>query len=256
MMTRDEIFNRFVTELTRVIGALLETNASSRASTPRQDDGFVVTFEASEGQHGQLEVFFARPGAEALAQAVAAAPASLSDAHVLESLKDISAQAMTALDRRDAGCALRIVAADIGSVPSESGEPDPATAVSLAMDIVVNGHQHPVQLVLSGHLEIAAIDADSARDARSKTLDVIMDIDLPLVVRFGRTELPLKTLTALGPGSVIDLGRSPDELVDVLISNRVVARGEVVIVSGNYGVRVREVVSPVERARSLEAELS
>ena len=83
-----------------------------------------------------------------------------------------------------------------------------------------------------------------------------MDIDLPLVVRFGRTEMPLKTLTALGPGSVIDLGRSPDEPVDVLISNRVVARGEVVIVSGNYGVRVRDVVSPAERARSLEAELA
>jgi hypothetical protein len=42
----------------------------------------------------------------------------------------------------------------------------------------------------------------------------------------------------------------------VLISNRVVARGEVVIVSGNYGVRVRDVVSPAERARSLEAELA
>jgi flagellar motor switch protein FliN/FliY len=55
---------------------------------------------------------------------------------------------------------------------------------------------------------------------------------------------------------VIDLGRSPDEPVDVLISNRVVARGEVVIVSGNYGVRVRDVVSPAERARSLEAELA
>jgi hypothetical protein len=61
---------------------------------------------------------------------------------------------------------------------------------------------------------------------------------------------------ALGPGSVIDLGRSPDEPVDVLISNRVVARGDVVIVSGNYGVRVRDVVSQTERARSLEAELA
>jgi flagellar motor switch protein FliN/FliY len=79
---------------------------------------------------------------------------------------------------------------------------------------------------------------------------------LPLVVRFGRTELPLKTLTSLGPGTVIDLGRAPDDPVDVLISNRVVARGEVVIVAGNYGVRVHDVVSPAERARSLEAELS
>ena len=60
----------------------------------------------------------------------------------------------------------------------------------------------------------------------------------------------------LGPGSVIDLGRSPDEPVEILISNRVVARGEVLIMAGNYGVRLQEVVSPAERARSLEAELS
>jgi flagellar motor switch protein FliN/FliY len=109
--------------------------------------------------------------------------------------------------------------------------------------------------VFTGDLEFIETP-DGRRVAHSRTLDVILDIDLPLVVRFGRTELPLKALTALGPGSVIDLGRSPEEPVDILISDRVVARGEVVIVSGHYGVRVRDVVSPAERARSLEAELS
>ena len=73
---------------------------------------------------------------------------------------------------------------------------------------------------------------------RSRTgIDVILDIELPLVVRFGRTELPLRALARLGPGSLIDLGRSADDPVDVLVSNRVVARGEVVVVGGNYGVR-------------------
>jgi flagellar motor switch protein FliN/FliY len=78
-------------------------------------------------------------------------------------------------------------------------------------------------------------------------IDVILDIDLPVVVRFGRTDLPLRMLTRLGPGSVIDLGRSPDEPVEVMVSNRVVARGEVVIVGGNYGIRIIDVVSPSAR---------
>ena len=82
---------------------------------------------------------------------------------------------------------------------------------------------------------------------------MLIDIDLPLVVRFGRTELPLRQLTQLGPGSVIDLGRSPDDPVEVLVSNRVVARGEVVVVSGSYGVRILDVVSQRERVRSMEA---
>ena len=84
-------------------------------------------------------------------------------------------------------------------------------------------------------------------------IDVILDIDLPVVVRFGHTELPLRALTRLGPGSVSTSGRSPDDPVEVLVSNRVVARGEVVIVGGNYGVRILDVVSQSERVRSMEA---
>jgi flagellar motor switch protein FliN/FliY len=98
---------------------------------------------------------------------------------------------------------------------------------------------------------IGAVETGSQPSSEER-LDVILDIELPLVVRFGRTELPLKTLTRLGPGSVIDLARSPEEPVEVLVSNRVVARGEVVVVSGNYGVRILDVVSPTERIRSME----
>jgi flagellar motor switch protein FliN/FliY len=83
-------------------------------------------------------------------------------------------------------------------------------------------------------------------------IEVLLDIDLPLVVRFGHTELPLRHLMKLGPGSVIDLGRSPDEPVELLVSNRVVARGEVVVVSGSYGVRILDVVSQRERVSSME----
>jgi flagellar motor switch protein FliN/FliY len=84
-------------------------------------------------------------------------------------------------------------------------------------------------------------------------IDVILDIDLPVVVRFGHTELPLRTLTRLGPGAVIELGRSPDDPVEVMISDRVIARGEVVVVGGNYGIRIIDVVSASERMRSMES---
>jgi flagellar motor switch protein FliN len=79
--------------------------------------------------------------------------------------------------------------------------------------------------------------------AGSENLSMILDIDLPMAVRFGRTELALGTLTRLGPGSIIDLGRSPDDPVEVLVSGRVVARGDVVVVGGNYGVRITDVIN-------------
>lgn len=89
--------------------------------------------------------------------------------------------------------------------------------------------------------------------ASGDNLDVILDIDLPMAVRFGETELPLQALVELGPGSVVDLGRSPDEPVDVLVSGKMVARGEVVVVGGNYGVRITEVISRVDRIRQMGA---
>ena len=94
-------------------------------------------------------------------------------------------------------------------------------------------------------------DLEATASVHSR-IDVILDIDLPIVVRFGHTEMPLRALTRLGPGSVIDLGRTPDDPAEVMVSDRVVARGEVVIVGGNYGIRILDVVSPSERMRSME----
>jgi flagellar motor switch protein FliN/FliY len=252
MMTRTEILKRLGTEVTRVVGALVENSASSRPAALRRDDAFVVSFDVTAGQLGNIELAFVREGAEALVRSLSTPPAPPTDEQVFATLKEICTQAIATIDHRDLGCTLQLVSAGIGSTPPEDADPDLAP---LALEIVINGHERSLHVVLSGRVE-PATDRDEADGERSKTLDVIMDIDLPLVVRFGRTDLPLKALTALGPGSVIDLGRSPDEPVEVLISNRVVARGEVVIVSGNYGVRVRDVVSPAERARSLEAELA
>jgi flagellar motor switch protein FliN/FliY len=92
---------------------------------------------------------------------------------------------------------------------------------------------------------------DTPRSSRggSENLDLILNIDLPMAVRFGRTELALSALTRLGPGSIIDLGRAPDEPVEVLVSGRVVARGDVVVVGGNYGVRITDVVSRPDAIR-------
>jgi flagellar motor switch protein FliN/FliY len=84
-------------------------------------------------------------------------------------------------------------------------------------------------------------------------LDAVLDVDLPLVVRFGRAIMPLRALADLGPGSVIDMGRSPDEPVDLLVGDRLIARGEVVIVGGNYGVRITELAATRAQSHGLEA---
>ena len=95
--------------------------------------------------------------------------------------------------------------------------------------------------------------ATAAATSRSSgTLEMVLDVELPLVVRFGRAVLSLRTLAGLGPGSVVDMGRSPDEPVELLVSDKVIAYGEVVIVDGSYGLRITDLVSRSDRLQALE----
>lgn len=89
------------------------------------------------------------------------------------------------------------------------------------------------------------------RFARSKTLELLLDVEMPVRVSFGRTMLPLKDIVKLTTGSIVELNRSVADPVDVIVNNCVVARGEVVVVEGNFGIRIDQVVSKEERLRVL-----
>ena len=87
---------------------------------------------------------------------------------------------------------------------------------------------------------------------KSKTLDLLLDVELPVSVSFGRAELPLKDVLKLTTGSIVELNRGVSEPVEVIVNNCVVARGEVVVVDGNYGVRIHQIITPQERLRTLK----
>ncbi|HVV35270.1 MAG TPA: flagellar motor switch protein FliN [Acidimicrobiales bacterium] len=76
-----------------------------------------------------------------------------------------------------------------------------------------------------------------------RDLRLLADINVELSVELGRSKLPMRKLLSLVPGSVIDLDRPADGGVDVLVNGRVVARGEIVIVDGEIGVRVTEILN-------------
>ena len=82
-------------------------------------------------------------------------------------------------------------------------------------------------------------------------IDLLLDVELPIVVSFGETEMPLKDILKFGAGSVIELNKSVNDPVIVKVNEKPIARGEVVMVDGNYGVRILEVESTAERLRSL-----
>jgi flagellar motor switch protein FliN/FliY len=87
--------------------------------------------------------------------------------------------------------------------------------------------------------------------ARSRTMNLLLDVDLPVSISFGKTQLPMKDVIKLTTGSIIELNRGVNEPVEVLVNQCLIARGEVVVVEGNYGVRILEIATRHERLRTL-----
>ena len=90
---------------------------------------------------------------------------------------------------------------------------------------------------------VATGDADN--------LELILDVPLAVTVELGRVRMPVRSLLALGAGSIIELAKLAGEPLDVLINGKPVARGEAVMVNEKFGVRLTEIVSPSERVESM-----
>jgi flagellar motor switch protein FliN/FliY len=93
-------------------------------------------------------------------------------------------------------------------------------------------------------------DYDKTAVAGPENLELLLDMELPLTILLGRAKMPLGDVLDLGIGSTIELNRGAEDAVDVLVNDRVVARGEVVVVDGNYGIRITEVDSRGVRLES------
>ncbi len=82
-------------------------------------------------------------------------------------------------------------------------------------------------------------------------MDLLYDIELDATLQFGSREMPLREVLALGPGDVVELDRHVSEPVDLVVGDRIVARGEVVVASGNFALRITEVATPQLRLESI-----
>jgi flagellar motor switch protein FliN/FliY len=85
----------------------------------------------------------------------------------------------------------------------------------------------------------------------SGNLDLLLDIQLPVVVRMGQTEMQMGELLKLTPGAILELNRSADAPVELLVNGKLIAKGEVVVVEGNFAFRITEIDTRAARIRSL-----
>ena len=86
----------------------------------------------------------------------------------------------------------------------------------------------------------------------TSNIELLLDVPLTLTVELGRTRMLIKEILELTAGSIIELDKIAGESIDVLINNKLVAKGEVVVIDENFGIRITNIISPHERLQSLK----
>lgn len=237
-----------------VVGNVLTTTTAPAPGGP----GWSTPIAASGLVEGQLTVWVDAAGVTAIARAMMGMEDTPEPSVAADMLKELWAQATAATALKDGFEGLTLVAGPTtpGTLPA-NGEglaltDGGTTMATLSMTGTVAAGRGAGAGAGAPAAAAPAAGAGAGRAEYPGNLAALLDIDLPLVVRFARTEMSLRALAQLGPGSMVDMGRSPDAPVQLLIGSQVVAEGEVVVVAGNYGVRITSLVSPADRLRAME----
>lgn len=96
------------------------------------------------------------------------------------------------------------------------------------------------------------LKSDSSGAQGARDIGFLLDIPLDVTVQLGSTKMLIKDLLQLGQGSVIELEKLAGEPMEILVNNKLVARGEVVVVNDKFGIRLTDILSPTERLSQLK----
>lgn len=136
---------------------------------------------------------------------------------------------------------------DEGAGGSEAKKEGDLTWDDVQEEMALSQTKKPAEVSEANFREIQA----SGDPKRSLDMEFILDIPLTLNVELGRNRMLISDLLQLGQGSVIELSKLAGEPMDVYVNQRLIARGEVVVVNEKFGVRLTDIVSPVDRINNL-----
>ncbi len=254
-LTSSALAAALAAEFGAAIEAVLGEAVSVATGQAGPGGGWSTAITSTGVATGTLTATVDRAGAQVVATRMMHLEEEPEEGVIVDMLRELWGQAASATALKEGFEGIVLTA----GLPQPAGSDETGTAWTVSA-----GTTTLARLSMAGQVAVAAPKpaAAMAVSAPARTeggaeetpgnLAALLDIDLPLVVRFARTELSLRTLSTLGPGSMVDMGRSPDDSVQVLIGSQVIAEGEVVVVSGNYGVRITSLVSPADRLRAME----
>jgi flagellar motor switch protein FliN len=257
-------------ELATVLGMLLGEELSCESVTDPGETDWAARIEVSGATAGTLTLGVANDAVVSLAGRILGLDTAPPDAEVTDAFQEAFNQVVGSLNQNTPESGMTATLQSFEQSPSPEGAPlavfeltiDGAPCLRAACWGSVEEQTRPDPEPASAPAPAPAAAPAPAPapahvpdvtkdDANHRNLDILLDIELPFSVRFGQVDMTIGELSRLGPGAVVSLGRLPDDPVEVLINSKVVARGEVVVVAGNYGVRIIDVASREERIRSM-----
>ena len=211
---------------------------------------------------GELEVRLDRDSLTTLLGAFLGEQVSIS-----EGLDEVQSEATEELLRQWCGLAAGVVKPVFGDTAFEvtlrkATGPSQDGASAKALMATWDSRVVSIELEMSAALRKFLQDSQPAQSRpqnssrieellQQNNLDLLMDVELSVMLRFGQREVTLREVLDMATGAVLELDRGVQEPVDLVLNGKVIARGEVVVVDGNYGLRVTEVASPQQRVSSL-----
>ncbi|OGI00518.1 MAG: flagellar motor switch protein FliN [Candidatus Melainabacteria bacterium GWF2_37_15] len=130
--------------------------------------------------------------------------------------------------------------------------PPPAPMPQSPPPIQAQPQLQPQQQVTVQPVQFSALDkVQNVLGETNRNLNLVMDVQLELTVELGRTELPIKNVLELTRGSIIELNKVAGESVDLYANGKLIAKGEVVVIEDNFGLRITNIISPEQRIQEL-----
>lgn len=269
------VLDQWAESLADVLGSMTDQRPEvswAGATGPPSEDAELLWWEQPFQPHPDLLVWVATPRAlwehAGSVTLKAAGLENVADAEVRNTWFEILGQSLGAMARSLTAVFGREVTPDAGLERSAARDAGGWALVTMRFP---DAELPPLAIALGSRLlDVLAAppDQDSARPestqpavqgapepamplTHSRTMDLLLDVDLPVSISFGKTQLPLKDVLKLTTGSIVELNRGVNDQVEVLVNQCLIARGEVVVVEGNYGVRIQQIASRQDRLRSM-----
>lgn len=253
----EAVFDQFTASLTSVLSQALMSGWQANISVQApESDCVTARFAAAPPLAGDLLVSMPREDARRLADVFLGNSTGADDEWTSdrqeafeELLRQIVGNFQTSLKARVGEIAFTFKAEPLANGVAgekrtyecrrDAGEPLSFTLI-LTADLAT---------ALEKQREVAAPPSVSALKAleRDPNLELLMDVELAATLRFGRRRMVMREILELNSGAVVELDRQVQDPVELLIDSKVVARGELVIVDGSYGIRVTQVAAPNQR---------